>query len=143
MGRLAAIAVAPKKRAPMQEAFAAAIDVRDGLVGDARGRRPGRQVTIVFAGSWSAACAELGRELPWTTRRANPLVEGLDPPPDGARLRVGAALLEVTEETAPCQIMERAAAGLRRTLAPARRGGVCCRVVEGGPIAVGDAVEVV
>ncbi len=119
------------------------IGVSDGIAGDARGVRAGRQVTVVFREGWEAACRDLGVELPWTTRRANLLVEGVPVVPrKGRRLVIGAAVLEVTQETQPCQIMEAAHRGLRAALTPDWRGGVCCRVVQGGAIRIGDRVDV-
>lgn len=142
-GRLRAIAIAPKKRAAMELLPRAAVTLERGLTGDARGHFPGRQVTVLFRDGWQDACETLGRPLPWTTRRANLLVEGMAVPARlGARLRIGAVLLEVTEETRPCGLMEKAEAGLRAALKPGWRGGVCCKVVAGGEIAEGDRVEV-
>ena len=45
-------------------------------------------------------------------------------------------------QTYPCARMEEAQAGLLSALAKDWRGGVTCRVLEGGPIALGDPVEV-
>jgi MOSC domain-containing protein YiiM len=141
-GRVEAIAIAAKKRGAMEPVDVAEVTVAKGITGDARGHLPGRQVTLLFADGWDDACRELGEALPWTTRRANVLVGGMDAPARiGARLKVGSTLLEVTEETKPCQLMERAAAGLRKALAPDWRGGVCCKVLEGGTFTTGDAVE--
>lgn len=143
-GRLLAVAVAPRKRAAMIERVRARVSRDHGVEGDARGRRPGRQVTVVFQESWLAACAALGQELPWTARRANLLVAGLAVPDRiGAQLRIGPVVLEVTEETKPCGLMEKAVTGLKAALKPAWRGGVCCIVVEGGEIALGDTVALV
>ncbi len=142
MGHLLAIARAPVKRGALFPISEAVIGVRDGIAGDARGIRAGRQVTVVFREGWEAACRDLGVELPWTTRRANLLVEGVPVPREGRRLVIGAAVLEVTQETQPCQIMEAAHRGLRAALTPDWRGGVCCRVVQGGAIRIGDRVEV-
>jgi MOSC domain-containing protein YiiM len=116
------------------------IDAVTGLAGDARGRKPGRQVTVLFREGWDAACRELGAALPWTTRRANLLVEGMAVPAVGERIGIGNVVLEVTGETDPCRVMEAAHRGLRRALTPDWRGGVCCRVYRQGRIAVGDAV---
>ncbi len=140
-GTLLALAIAPKKRAAMVTLERATVTRDGGVEGDARGRRPGRQVTLVFNDDWQAACAVLGLTLPWTTRRANLLVDGIAVPDRiGARLRIGPVVLEVTEETKPCGLMEKAVSGLKAALKPEWRGGVCCIVVEGGEIAPGDAV---
>ena len=142
MGHLLAIARAPVKRGPLAPLSEAAVGVPDGVAGDARGARSGRQVTVVFREGWEAACRELGVELPWTTRRANLLVEGVPVPREGRRLVIGSLVLEVTQETQPCQVMEAAHRGLQAALTPEWRGGVCCRVVQGGTIRVGDQVHV-
>ncbi|BCW87849.1 hypothetical protein sos41_09800 [Alphaproteobacteria bacterium SO-S41] len=142
-GTLRAIALAPKKRAPMVEVDHATITREKGITGDARGHFPGRQVTVVFEDDWQAACDVLDKDLPWTTRRANLLVGGIDVPRRiGAQLRVGEVLLEVREETKPCGLMEKAVTGLKAALKPGWRGGVCCVVLEGGEIAPGDDVAV-
>jgi MOSC domain-containing protein YiiM len=142
MGHLLAIARAPVKRGPLSPLAETDVGIADGVCGDARGKRPGRQVTVVFREGWDAACRELGVELPWTTRRANLLVEGVPVPREGKRLVIGPLVLEVTQETQPCQVMEAAHQGLRAALAPDWRGGVCCRVIAGGTIRVGDRVDV-
>jgi MOSC domain-containing protein YiiM len=142
MGRLLGIARAARKRSPLAETEEAEVTLELGIVGDARGTKPGRQVTVLFREGWEGACRDLGLTLPWITRRANLLVEGVAVPPEGASLAVGEAVLEVIEETKPCQVMEAAHRGLRRALTPEWRGGVTCRVLKGGMIRVGDAVEV-
>jgi MOSC domain-containing protein YiiM len=139
---LLAIARAPVKRGPLTPLREAAVSAAGGVDGDARGKRQGRQVTVVFREGWDAACRELGVELPWTTRRANLFVEGVPVPAEGKRLVIGSLVLEVTQETEPCQLMEAAHRGLRAALTPEWRGGVCCRVVQGGTIRVGDRVDV-
>ena len=142
MGHLLAIARAPVKRGPLMPLVEAEIGIADGVAGDARGKRPGRQVTVVFREGWEAACRELGVELPWIARRANLLVEGVPVPREGKRLVIGSLVLEVTQETQPCQVMEAAQRGLRAALTPDWRGGVCCRVIAGGTIRVGDRVDI-
>jgi MOSC domain-containing protein YiiM len=142
MGKLIGIARASELRAPMEPLAAARISREQGLDGDARGHKQGRQVTIVFRESWDAACAELGADIPWITRRANLFVEDVETPRPPARLRVGDVLLEVTQETDPCFLMERSHKGLKAALTPDWRGGVCCNVIEGGDVRVGDDVSV-
>jgi len=142
MGHLLAIARAPVKRGPISPLTETEVGIAGGVAGDARGKRPGRQVTVVFREGWEAACRELGVDLPWTTRRANLFVEGVPVPHEGERLVIGSLVLEVTQETQPCQVMEAAHRGLRSALTPDWRGGVCCRVISGGTIRVGDRVEI-
>jgi len=59
--------------------------------------------------------------------------------PVGQRLRVGAALLEVSAVCTPCDQMEKVRPGLRREIYGRR--GMLCRVIEGGKIRVGDPIE--
>ena len=142
MGRLLGIARAHVIRAPLAETPGAVVDIAHGIEGDARGAKSGRQITVLFREGWEAACGDLGVSLPWTTRRANLLVEGVPMPREGQRLVIGPTTLEVTQETQPCSLMEKAHRGLRAALTPDWRGGVCCRVVAGGMIRVGDEVRV-
>jgi MOSC domain-containing protein YiiM len=60
----------------------------------------------------------------------------------GGIVRIGSLLLEVTYPTTPCRRMDQARAGLMRALYPDWRGGVTCRVLEGGRVAIGDPVAV-
>jgi MOSC domain-containing protein YiiM len=143
MGRLLGIARATAKRAPLKQLEETEVRLADGIVGDVRGAKRGRQVTVLFRESWDEACEALGATLPWVTRRANLLIEGVPVPDVGEQLRIGDLVLEVTEETKPCQVMEAAHRGLRRALAPQWRGGVCCSVVTASRVRVGDSVEIV
>jgi MOSC domain-containing protein YiiM len=142
-GKLIGIAKAAELRAPLREFNSSDITVEAGIDGDARGRKSNRQVTVLFRESWDDACRDLGVELPWTTRRANLLVAGVDAPQSvGGKIRIGDVTLEIMQETDPCMLMEQAHSGLKAALTPKWRGGVCCKVVSGGRIAVGDAVSI-
>jgi len=145
-GRLIGIAVRPAYRAPMQTLERAHIAVGGGVEGDYKGaKHPRRGVTVLAREAWEAALADLdgNDDLPWTTRRANLLVAGVDlPRAVGGVVRIGAAMLEVTYPTTPCTRMDEARDGLLRALYPDWRGGITCRVVEGAEVALGDAVEV-
>ncbi len=141
-GRLKAISRHAVSGGPIETLETAAITEEDGVEGNVRKSRR-RRVTVMAAEAWAAACQELDADLPWTLRRANLLVEGLDLPREaGARLRIGEVVLEVTQEVDPCEVMERQHPGLRAALAPDWRGGVGCLVVEGGRVAVGDTAEI-
>ena len=141
-GTILAIARRNRTRAPMETLERASITVAAGLDGDVRGQLRGRQVTVLTREGWDAACTDLGEALPWTTRRANILLEGLALPQEaGGTIRIGDVALRITGETDPCSRMEEQAAGLRDALAPDWRGGVTCEVAQGGEIAVGDAAR--
>ena len=143
-GTVAAIATHPTPGAPMVEHEAAELRPGVGVVGDVPGRSPAREVTVVDRDAWQSACAELGQKVPWTARRANLLITGLDlHATTGCELRIGAVRLRVTGETQPCGIMDRQRSGLRRALEPDWRAGATCTVVAGGTVAVGNAVELV
>ena len=146
-GRLIAIARRAQRYAPMQEISSAAITVERGLEGDHKGAKfAKRQITIMSIEAWQTAIAELGGEalnLPWTTRRANLLVEGVRlPRARGGVVRIGGAEFEVWYPTQPCQRMEKAYPGLLKALHPDWRGGIACSVQRGAMVHVGDDVEV-
>lgn len=141
-GKLIGIAKAAQLRMPLEEMQSATVSVEGGIDGDIRGRKRDRQITVLFRESWDDACRELGVSLPWTTRRANLLVEGIAAPQiAGGQIRIGDVVLEIRMETDPCDLMERAHSGLKSALTPDWRGGVCCNVVTGGQLRIGDSVS--
>ena len=139
-GQLVGIATKEKTRAPMVEHEALAAGLR-GLAGE-RSHPKDRAVTLLAREAWQAVCDQLGAALPWTLRRANLLVAGVELEASvGRRLRVGAALLEVSEANPPCRVMDILHPGLRAALVPDGRAGVACRVLEPGELRVGDALR--
>lgn len=143
MATLAGIARRATTRAPMEELDAVDISVENGVAADFRGRARKRQVTVLAVEDWRRACGEVGTDLPWTTRRANLLVEGVTLPREpGDTLHIGPVALRIERETDPCSRMDEQHSGLKAALTPDWRGGVCCTVVEGGSIAVGDPVRI-
>jgi MOSC domain-containing protein YiiM len=142
-GKLISIARAVELRAPLEEMAQAKISIESGVEGDARGRKPDRQVTVLFRESWDDACRDLGAQLPWITRRANLLVEGVPAPQQaGGKIRIGEVTLAIVLETDPCHLMEKAHSGLKAALTPNWRGGVCCNVISGGTVRIGDLVSI-
>ena len=148
-GRLIGIAHRPAHRAPMQTVDSALVETNGGVEGDHKGRKfPRRGVTLLAREAWEAALAELAKtgnvdDLPWTARRANLLIEGVELPRAlGGIVQIGPVVLEITYPTTPCKRMDEAREGLMRALYPEWRGGVTCRVLEGGRVSVGDSVAV-
>ncbi len=142
--RVVGLARREKPRAEMEEVPEFDISVTGGIGIDRRSHLspPERQVTVLFGPQWRAACAEVGQSLPWKVRRANILVEDLENPRQaGIRFQLGSVELEVTGECAPCERMEEVQTGLRAALESDWRGGVTCRVIRDGRVAVGDAAS--
>jgi MOSC domain-containing protein YiiM len=57
----------------------------------------------------------------------------------GERLRIGSVLLQVSAVCTPCDQLEKVRHGLRREMYGRR--GMLCRVLEGGTIRAGDAIQ--
>jgi MOSC domain-containing protein YiiM len=141
VGKIAGLAMRPAKRAPMCELVTAHVARATGVANDFRGRPGKRQVTILCRAAWTDACAEIGKQLPWTTRRANLLIEGLDlRNTTGWDLRIGSVLLTITGETTPCSRMDEACPGLKDALVSSWRGGVTAFVARAGQISLADEV---
>lgn len=149
MGRVAGIARHDRPLGPMEVLDRAQLVEGLGIAGDFRGTRKAGSngqngVVLIEAGDWSAATAECGASVSWSERRGNLLVEGLDlPQQPGVRLRIGRqAVVEITQECAPCERIEALHPGLRDALTPDWRAGARARVICGGEVAVGDEIRV-
>ena len=141
-GCLLGIARRAGKRAEMELLDWADVTLDAGVVGDFRGVPGVRQVTVMSREAWQRVCTDVGHELPWQTRRANLLVEGLELFDTTDRLiSIGDVQLLVTRETDPCRRMEEALEGLSHAMISEWRGGACCRVIVPGRIRVGDKVK--
>jgi len=143
VGRVTHVHVAAKSRGPLVALETARLVGDLGIEGD-RNAVAGKadQVTVVFAEEIAAAARALGAPIaPGSTRR-NVTVEGLGgAPPVGARIRLGDALLEVTEPAEPCRLMETTVGpGARQALV--HRGGVRCRALAGGQLRAGTPVTI-
>ena len=111
-----------------------------GLVGNAdQGGR--RQVSLIEREVWARLMEELGGDLDPSRRRANILVSGVRLAESrGRTLRLGRVRILVGGETRPCERMEEALSGLREAMRADWNGGVYGRVLDSGPITVGDGV---
>ena len=136
------IAITPKIMAEMEARDHVTVTVETGIDGDARGKKRGRQISILFEDDWNDAVAETGPAMDWMERRANLYVRGMrSPQEEGGVFTIGDVTLEVAMETDPCEIMEGKRAGLRQAMTLDWRGGVCCTVKSGGDIALGQGVQ--
>lgn len=108
-----------------------------GFEGCAHANPPRREVLLASKEHLDAVGVEPG------AIRENVTVDGADVHswPVGQRVKVGEALLEITMVCDPCQRMDDLRAGLRGEIDGKR--GMLAHIVEGGEIALGDAVELI
>jgi len=144
MSTLKAIAIKTAPRAAMQELKNAVITVEKGITGDFRGSQKNRQITILSESAWGKTCAFINTDLPWTVRRANLLIDGVEfsAADVGKIVSIGEARFKITQQTNPCSLMDQQHQGLKNALTPDWRGGVCCDVLSAGSIQVGDPVGI-
>jgi len=136
--RVRALFVSPRQGEPMQPRPQVLARAEHGFDGDAHARPGGsRQVLLLDA----ETLIELG-VVPGALKE-NITTESLAVPrlQPGTRLRVGSALLEITKECKPCAFVNSVQPGLLEKIQDRR--GMLARVVEGGPIQVGDAIQLV
>ena len=138
MGQVTQLFVAVGSRRPMLEVEDVMAVAHRGLDG-CRHSRPGsrRQVLLVESETLEALGLGPGEVKENITTRGLPLTDLAA----GQRLGVGQALLEVTGPCEPCGRMDEIRMGLQQELHGRR--GILCRVVEGGRILRGDAIQVV
>ncbi len=143
-GEVIGLARHQARRAPIEEMVSARITMESGVEGDCHGQPGPSQIAVVGEEGWHAAITDLGADLPWTLRRANLLIRGIDLfNTTGMRLHLGDVILEITGENEPCWVMDKQHRGLRKALTPEWRAGVACRVIHGGTIKVSDRVSLV
>jgi MOSC domain-containing protein YiiM len=124
-------------RQPMREVESVAAIADRGLEGCIHGRPGSRRQVLLMD---QETLEEL--EVNPGAVKENVTTQGLNLKAlaEGQRLRVGAALLEVTVPCHPCHLMEEIRPGLKEGLR-GRRGWLC-RVVETGLVKQGDVIEV-
>jgi len=139
--RLIGIFIKRAHGGPMDRKDSALLEAGLGLAGNAnRGGR--RQVTLISSERWNELVAEVRATLGPDARRANLVVSGIDLENTRGRvLRIGDCRVRINGETRPCELMEEAAVGLQEAMGHRWGGGVFAEVLDGGAIAVGDAVS--
>ncbi len=143
-GRLAWIGLRPDREMPMVTANSAVTISGRGIKGDHYDTRQNgaRQVTLIAFEDIAAIASFLGKEgiTPDLLRR-NFVTQGINLVAlKSRRFRVGPTLLEWSGECAPCSHME-TNLGPGGFNAVRGHGGITARVIEGGEVQLGDAIE--
>lgn len=142
-GRVRWIGLRPARDVPMHEVATAEAVTGVGLAGDRYAGGSGKRgITLIQAEHLPVIAALSGHDAvaPATLRR-NLVVEGIPLVAlKGNRFRIGGVLLEGTDDCDPCSRMEDAL-GPGGYNAMRGMGGLCARILEGGALHVGDAVE--
>lgn len=141
MTAVAALHVAKGRRLPMRTVERVEVETARGIVGDRYHGSKHRQVSVQSQDALDEATELYGADVPaHLTRRNITITDGVVPRQPGALIRVGPVLLEVVRVAAPCKLLDDTIGpGAQHALR--HRGGSICRVLEGGPVVVGDPVE--
>lgn len=140
-GRVVSLQLCVKRHGPMSFRDEVNAVAHGGLEGDIHADRDNRSVLLMDTESLAA----LGLAPGDLREQVTVELPGLQVLESGVRLRLGDVEIEVTKPCDPCtHIGEHLGAedleAMRRRLAGRR--GILARVVEGGPVRVGDPVEV-
>ncbi len=142
-GRLCWLGVRPKRDVAMRVVESAEAVAGAGLRGDRYGSGSGKRgLTLIQAEHLATIAALCGRgDIEPELLRRNAVVSGIPLIAlKGRRFRIGEVLCEGTSPCDPCSRME-AALGPGGYNAVRGHGGLCARILEGGTLRVGDAVE--
>ena len=141
MARVVGIAVKTQKRAPLEPTDEVNV-TEDGIEGNIP-ESVQRRITLISREQWEQVQREIPTDLPWLTRRANILVEGIILSETiGKSLRIGEITLKIQGETEPCGLMDTYCSGLMAALTPEMRAGVYGSVEKGGKIRLNDTISV-
>jgi len=138
VGRVTNLQICTAHGAPMQQKQALRAVADLGLEGDLHAKQGStRQVLFMDEETLAAFGLSAGRLRENITTRGIEL-ESLAA---GTRLRVGGAVFEITKSCTPCDFIDDIKPGLREQMEGRR--GMLARVIEGGQVRVGDAIEMV
>lgn len=138
-----ALHVAPGRRLPTRSVEAVDVETAAGIVGDRYHGSRHRQVTVQSAQALAEAAELFGAPVPpGLTRRNVTVSDGVVPTAPGSLIRLGAdVVLEVVRVAAPCKLLDDTIGDGAQAVLRRGRGGAVCRVLAGGRVQVGDAVE--
>ncbi len=136
-GTIISLQICTAHRAPMQFKTQARALANRGLEGDRHARKDGsRQVLLMDEETLNKFQLKPGIVKENITTRGI----AIQTLAKGARLKIGDAVFEITKLCTPCERMEEIRNGLRAEIEGQR--GILAKVIEGGTLRVGDAIEV-
>jgi MOSC domain-containing protein YiiM len=136
MPRVVGLFRSPRPNAEMEAVREVEAVKEVGFAGCAHAR-PGGQRQVLLMNRETLVALNLSPDIIWE----NITTEGLsvNALKEGESLRIGEAWLRVTMVSTPCGEMDELRAGLRKEIRGRR--GMLCKVVKGGIIRQGDAIE--
>lgn len=143
MTTVLALHVAPGRRLPTRAVASVDVEAAAGIVGDRYHGSRHRQVTVQSARALTEAAELFGAPVPaGLTRRNVTVSEGVVPTAPGSLIRLGGdVVLEVVRVAAPCKLLDDTIGDGAQAVLRRGRGGAVCRVLVGGRVRLGDAVE--
>lgn len=142
-GRVEWIGLREARDVPMREVESVEAKAGAGLIGDRYASASGKRgITLIQAEHLPVIAALSGHaQVSPASLRRNVVVSGIALTAlIGQRFRLGELLLEATDACEPCERMERAL-GEGGFNAMNGHGGICARILEGGRLRVGDALQ--
>ena len=143
MAELIAIGYKKVKSGHMFEVHQIKVTKAEGLTLGLSRRPSSRQITVLCEEQWQQACKTVNKVLPWTARRANLLICGIQFNAEhiGKVIHIGQLQLLITGETEPCFKMELVHPGLYDALNNFK-AGVTCKVLNDAEIQIGDSIHI-
>ena len=143
MAELTAIGYRKIKSGLMFEVHKVKVTKAEGVTLGLPRRPSSRQITVLCEEQWQQACRALNIMLPWTARRANLLISGLqfNAQHIGKVIHIGQLQLLITGETEPCFKMDLVHPGLYDALNNFK-AGVTCKVLNDADIQIGDTIHI-
>lgn len=137
-GTITKLQICATRGQPMQAQSSVRALADFGFEGDAHARQgSARQILLMDEETLAAFGLSAGVVRENITTRGI-VLHALAP---GTRVQVGDATLELTKFCTPCEFIEDMRPGLRAAMENQR--GMLARVVDGGPVRVGDPIEIV
>lgn len=141
MAEISSIHIVRKQNAAAESYNSIMVHKNFGIEGDYRsGRFQIGQITLIEAEIMDTVSRELGYEIPAGASRRQIMARGIMLNGlIGRNLRLGHILVRVEDKCNPCSNMEKKI-GPGAKNAMSDRGGIRCRVIEGGRLHVGDKI---